>query len=565
MDNNQVQLLLNGQRIEDSSMDDDDSAIEKVAHDFVTDVIDSASNSLMAGGDSCQDQQVIGPSTSVSFETSASSKAIFNGEGYVQVDRCHSSDEDNEILASNSFDNFTPINLSCADKEENVNHAAVTETSKQCLNEEPASEMPNVELVKNDYSSTNGFDENVDSEAQGQQTDKLKHDQHIESSDSTTADCSVTQQKEVEQPSPTNTNQHNDNVQKEDNIDVENLTKPDEDGSKTPSPVDEWLDVLGNGLLKKKVVCPGLGSDSRPLRGQEVTITVESKFADETVAEENQELTFVLAERDVMDALDLAVNLMEKEETCTIVANSKYCYGEKGKLPIIPPDTDLTFTVKLIDIQDGPYNVSTPIEKRLAWVDDRRSKGNKLYSEKSFTEALHAYRKCARILEQASNQDHSDEIKKEITSYMVKCHNNLSASHMMLEKWKEALQSCQKAEKLDPNNLKTVFRKGKILAKLGEMKKAIETLKKANQLSPEEKTIQAELARLTKKMQTQKEAQQKMYKRMFWGKDKENPDAKTDEPNQSPDSSWMPNFNILAGSTLIAVGAILLGAYFLQK
>jgi len=57
----------------------------------------------------------------------------------------------------------------------------------------------------------------------------------------------------------------------------------------------------GNGLLRKKILIPGFGKDSRPKRHDEVTITVESKLSDGTLAEALRELTFVLADQEVVN------------------------------------------------------------------------------------------------------------------------------------------------------------------------------------------------------------------------------------------------------------------------
>lgn len=50
----------------------------------------------------------------------------------------------------------------------------------------------------------------------------------------------------------------------------------------------------------------------------------------------------------IFQAIDLAVNLMEKGETATVVADPKYCYGPEGKSPNIPPDASLTYTIELL-------------------------------------------------------------------------------------------------------------------------------------------------------------------------------------------------------------------------
>lgn len=56
----------------------------------------------------------------------------------------------------------------------------------------------------------------------------------------------------------------------------------------------------GNGLLKKKTLVPGKGVDSRPQKGQDVTIRLKATLEDGTVVEEDPALTFTLGDCDVL-------------------------------------------------------------------------------------------------------------------------------------------------------------------------------------------------------------------------------------------------------------------------
>lgn len=104
-----------------------------------------------------------------------------------------------------------------------------------------------------------------------------------------------------------------------------------------PAP-EEWLDILGNGLLRMKTLVPGPKGSSRPLKGQVVTVHLQMSLENGTRVQEEPELAFTLGDCDVIQALDLSVPLMDVGETAMVTADSKYCYGPQGsRSPYIPP------------------------------------------------------------------------------------------------------------------------------------------------------------------------------------------------------------------------------------
>eukprot|EP00126_Sphaerothecum_destruens_P008838 Sdes_comp20363_c0_seq1m14166 len=96
---------------------------------------------------------------------------------------------------------------------------------------------------------------------------------------------------------------------------------------------DQWLDILGNGLLLLKTIKPGLGEETRPQTGDLVTVAVVEKFQDGTFihAKQNQvPFSFRVGEGDVIAALDLALPFMHTGEIVIIKCNSRYAYGDIG-------------------------------------------------------------------------------------------------------------------------------------------------------------------------------------------------------------------------------------------
>lgn len=56
----------------------------------------------------------------------------------------------------------------------------------------------------------------------------------------------------------------------------------------------------------------------------------------------------------------------------------------------------------------------------------------------------------------------TEEEEEEVNDYRVKCLNNLAAAQLKLGQFDEALHTSQDVLFLDPQNVKALFRKGKV-------------------------------------------------------------------------------------------------------
>ncbi|OWK51221.1 Peptidyl-prolyl cis-trans isomerase FKBP8, partial [Lonchura striata] len=250
---------------------------------------------------------------------------------------------------------------------------------------------------------------------------------------------------------------------------------------------EEWLDVLGNGLLKKKTLVPGQGADSRPQKGQDVTIRLKATLEDGTVVEEDPALTFTLGDCDVLQALDLCVQLLEMGETALIVSEAKYCYGAQGRSPDIPPNASLRLEVELLAARDAPDLELLSGKEKIQLANRKRERGNFFYQQADYVLAINSYDIALRIAGSSSKVDFSPDEEAELLDVKVKCLNNLAASQLKLDHFKAALKSCNLVLEHQPGNIKALFRKGKVLAQQGEYREAIPILKAALKLEPSNK------------------------------------------------------------------------------
>lgn len=320
-------------------------------------------------------------------------------------------------------------------------------------------------------------------------------------------------------------------------------------------PPDEWLDVFVNGQLKKKVLEAGSGPESKPQKGQNVIINLKTTLTDGTVVEDESNVSFTLGDGDVIQALDLTVQLMEMGEKALIEVGAKYAYGAVGSssAPVVPPDADLILEVQLLSATEAPDLELLPPSERICLASRKRERGNVHYQRADYAFAINSYGIALQITEASFKVDISSQEEDELLDMKLKCLNNMAAAQLKLDHYEAALRSCVSVLAYQPDNVKALFRQGKVLALQGEYADAIKSLKRALKSDPGNKTIHAELSKLVKKHSEQKGAEQAMYKKMLG-----NPADVNTLHKPRGKSSWSISWKWLFGATAVAIGGVAL-------
>ena len=315
--------------------------------------------------------------------------------------------------------------------------------------------------------------------------------------------------------------------------------------------IGEWVDILGNGLLKKKVMIEGKGEESRPKPGNEVTLMVNGTLENGALLQ-GEKLNFILDDREVIQAFDLCVALMELGEKAIIYTDSKYAYGPFGcneTIPIVPKNCNITYMVELVSVKEGPNKETMSDQARIDIADKKRLRGNSLYAIGDYGSAIDSYKRALKFLEGSASE--------EVIEMKVKCHNNLSASQIKVNAYQAALQSCNTVLNLRNNNVKAMFRKAKCQEALGDAEEALKCLKQASMLDPNNKMIHGELIRLSKCVKKNKQKESDMYKRMVGGLRKDGSDEGDMEESSFP-------YKLMIG-TLVAAGIGIVAGFLYNR
>ncbi|XP_054277838.1 peptidyl-prolyl cis-trans isomerase FKBP8 [Macrosteles quadrilineatus] len=325
--------------------------------------------------------------------------------------------------------------------------------------------------------------------------------------------------------------------------DIEN--EPHGNSSEDEEREQEWLDILGSGQLLKKVIKKGL-SDSRPQRSDVCTVRYVGKYEDKVVDEGN--VTINLGDGEVIQGLDFTLPLMDLEEEAEVKVGPRFAFGSEGRAPDIPPDATLYYTVTLVSAEPEPLIETLPLKQRKEIGNRKKERGNYWYTRKDHTLAIQCYRRALEYLDDhglsAENQTEPEEEIHSLLEDRIKVYNNLAAAQLKIKAFEAALQSVENVLRCQPENVKALFRKGKIMAEKGETEEAVALLRKALTIEPENSQTRNELNQLLAKQKKDIDLQKNLYKKML-GTNK----AKEDEPPPNNDAKL---WGVLVG----AVGAL---------
>ncbi|KAF4528212.1 hypothetical protein B566_EDAN016833 [Ephemera danica] len=166
----------------------------------------------------------------------------------------------------------------------------------------------------------------------------------------------------------------------------------------------------------------------------------------------------------------------------------------------------------------------------------KRERGNWWYQREEHSLAIQCYRKALEYLDEAEGGITMESAEKPegtspdlllLIEDRLKVYNNLAAAQMKIKAFDAALQSVENVLRCQPKNVKALFRKGKILAEKGDNEQAVEVLRVANKLEPENKVIHQELGRVVARSRQDRSEEKSLYRRMF-GQEKPSP-ATSDE------------------------------------
>lgn len=227
-----------------------------------------------------------------------------------------------------------------------------------------------------------------------------------------------------------------------------------------------------------------------------------------------QPLHLKVGEFELMKGMNLALTTMKVGETATFHIPSELCYEQSTGEPADQADgktedRSVIVTITLLDLDKNTKVTKWDLEEeeKLGFASGLKEQGNLFFKSKDWQLAEEKYAQAIEIVEWDQSPRRKD--LKVLTLF------NLSLSLCYQNKFVSALEKINWAINLRPNSAKAHFRKASIFQFMEEHEKALDELKKANELEPENQEIIAQMAKVSSQIQEYREKSSQLYGKMF--------------------------------------------------
>ncbi|XP_028298712.1 peptidyl-prolyl cis-trans isomerase FKBP8-like [Gouania willdenowi] len=161
---------------------------------------------------------------------------------------------------------------------------------------------------------------------------------------------------------------------------------------------NEWLDILGNGRIMKKLLEAGRGRYTRPQPGHIVKIHLIKRLLNGTLV--NKVLSFTVGNGEVNQELDVAVRFMEKREKALFKVRSK-----------------VEFEITLLEATEAPDMKLLPPTEKIDLATCKREQGNVLHQHRDLKPRKNTIRNEVSTMMKKDSEDNE------------KMWENLSSTH----------------------------------------------------------------------------------------------------------------------------------------
>lgn len=152
---------------------------------------------------------------------------------------------------------------------------------------------------------------------------------------------------------------------------------------------------------------------------------------------------------------------------------------------------------------------------RMRMVVKNKEEGNELFKGKNYRPAAARYHKSLTHASKFFDLSPDDEV--EVKQVKLSLYLNLAQCYIKLENWDSTLRNCDEALTIDSNNPKALFRRSVVWEAKKEYEKALDDLRRAGEINPQDAMIVKAVDRVTKLIAKEKAKEKKMWGKAFGG------------------------------------------------
>ncbi|GFT62639.1 inactive peptidyl-prolyl cis-trans isomerase FKBP6 [Nephila pilipes] len=250
---------------------------------------------------------------------------------------------------------------------------------------------------------------------------------------------------------------------------------------------------------------------------------------------------FLLGDGNLISGLEIGIQTMKKGELSRIMVHPKYAFGEIGVPPRIPGNAEILYEVQIINFIVGKDAVDyeemstedqkkAPFEKIVGIYHCNNQLATDFFRRKMYKSAIGRYRRITNLLQDIPVANEEEDEQR--NDYLLKLYLNLSVCYLNVRNPQKALIYADLALKLNPNNVKGLYRMGRALCLTGSYNRAEHYLYLAQKHKPFDKSITLALKELEQKRKFHQDWEKMFCQKMFGSEEtKPKSDIKFEEPD----------------------------------
>lgn len=211
---------------------------------------------------------------------------------------------------------------------------------------------------------------------------------------------------------------------------------------------------------------------------------------------------------------------MREGEQCIIRCESRFAYGPDGCPATkegdadLPPNSDIEVRIELLGVQSTTSVSDLSPEETIAEGERKKAVGNRHFERAAYKKALRAYTSAANTVAGVEFPNENANAFREARQLRIDCGNNIATTCVRLGDLEKAKEAAVGVLELDPDNAKALFRAGQVSSLQSNFTEASLALKRALELNPASREIQAELHRLSARVKAYKKKRQALEETM---------------------------------------------------